>query len=237
MTTATHRPLIPGVFLNCSSFNAHFPPFVGRLIYPNIYAGSGFLWSFFKHDILGGRRRIVTFTTFIRVRLLKWNWIRLGDKRPFPFICGPIEREERKAAARSSVSQGREREREGGRGFISPEHGSPINQGRFLSPAASAALGLRASRHPRGGRESVSRSAKRIGPSPSPPPPPSSHFFFSSPFLGPHLADLAAAATAVALSSFLQCLASVSGERDSERRPKGSAKARKGLGEIQNLKG
>ena len=114
MTTATHRPLIPGVFLNCSSFNAHFPPFVGRLIYPNIYAGSGFLWSFFKHDILGGRRRIVTFTTFIRVRLLKWNWIRLGDKRPFPFICGPIEREERKEGRRSSVSQGRGREREGG---------------------------------------------------------------------------------------------------------------------------
>ena len=185
----------------------------------------------------------MTFTTFIRVRLLKWNWIRLGDKRPFPFICGPIEREERKAAAavHPSVRGEGGREREGRRGFISPEHGSPINQGRFLSPAASAALGLRASRHPRGGREregeSVSRSAKRIGPSPSPSSPPSSHFFFSSPFLGPHLADLAAAATAVALSSFLQCLASVSGERDSERRPKGSAKARKGLGEIQNLKG
>ena len=99
------------------------------------------------------RRRIMTFTIFIRVRLLKWNWIRLGDKRPFPFICGPIEREERKEGRRSSVSQGRGREREGGRGFISPEHGSPINQGRFLSPAASAALGLRASRHPRGERE------------------------------------------------------------------------------------
>ena len=155
MTTATHRPLIPGVFLNCSSLTLTFLRSWVALFTPTFMREVGFCGPFSNMIFWRGRQRIVTFTTFIRVRLLKWNWIRLGDKRPFPFICGPIEREERKAAAavHPSVRGEGGREREGRRGFISPEHGSPINQGRFLSPAASAALGLRASRHPRGGRE------------------------------------------------------------------------------------
>ena len=65
-------------------------------------------------------------------------------------------REEGREAVHPSVSLPLARNvgLEGGRGFISPEHGSPINQGRF-SLAAAAALGLRVDIPREGERERV----------------------------------------------------------------------------------